>query len=153
METKTLGEIKILKSPESAIEWLWHFNDKKVSFKLPSDKQRWQWTTCECINFVRLVESLRHYYPELKTKYFFETWNRILISEKTFWLSYDRKKMTIKLNTAFGVRGAIYNQFLGLTGNFIEYIDSMIYQIRREMPSAVAQSIIEECKSRAIADY
>ncbi len=153
MTTTTIGEIRLLKSPSSAIDWLWSFCDEKVTFKLPSDKQRWMSATCKCIKFVRVVESLRHFYPELKNNYFFETWNRILISDRTFWLSYDRKKMTIKLNTAFGVRGAIYNQFLGLTGNFIEYIDSMIHQIYREMPSAVAQSIVDECKATAVADY
>ena len=157
MTTSTLGEIKLIESADSTIQWLWHFEGKRISFKLPSDKQRWSWTACECVNFIRVVESLRYYYPELKDRYFFETWNRILISDKTFWLSYDRSKMTIKLNTAFGVRGtpggAIYNQFLDLTRHFIEYMDSMIYQINREMPQARAQSIVEKCKKRAIGEY
>ena len=153
MITSTLGEIKLIESADSTIQSLWSFDGEKISFKLPSDKQRWSWTACKCVSFIRVVESLRYYYPELKDRFFFETWNRILISDKTFWLSYDRSKMTIKLNTAFGVRGAIYNQFLDLSGNFIEYMDSMIYQIKREMPQARALSIIEECKKRAIGKY
>lgn len=153
MKTSTLGEIQLIESADSTIQWLWSLEGKKISFKLPSDKQRWLWAACQCVIFIRVVESLRYYYPELKGKYYFETWNRILISDRTFWLSYDRSKMTIKLNTAFGVRGAIYNQFLDLTGNYIEYMDSMIYQINREMPQARAQSIIEECKKRAKGEY
>lgn len=150
MNTQALGEIKLLDSPEQTISLLWTFRDKRVKYELGSNVERWPMEIYNCIQFTKVLEGLRHFYPQLKERYFFKAESKLLYGPKTFCISYDQSKrlMIVKTGLTFqGPNSVEVDGVVDFTYHLSRNIDSMIYQMQRGLPSGLAKSLLQECKN------
>ena len=152
MNTQTLGEIKLLDTAEQTISLLWMYRDKRVKFELGSNVEKWPRELYDCIQFVKVLEGFRYFYPQLKERYFFRAESKLLYGAKTFCISYDQTKrvMLVKTGLTFeGPNATEYEGVINFSYHLTRYIDSMVYQMQRGLPPGLAKSLLQECKNLA----
>lgn len=152
MKTCQLGEFELYDSFEKVFPLIWSHEGKRITFELGSNCESWPRQLYNCIQFVKLIEGIRMCYPQIKEKYFFLTRSKFFYGEKTFSIEYVKKSRTflIKTGLPFNTFPALdYNGVKEFSQKFADYLDSMIWQMKKGLPNSVAQGLLEECQNLA----